>query len=85
MAEITFHQQELARIEHRITEIKRKIEGLHERLEMLEAAGLNPHPSHALLTFMMEHLEIMEMRREQVCRDVRIGQTIRKSGCWNER
>jgi hypothetical protein len=41
MAERVFHQENLARIECRITELKRKISGLHERLQMLETTFLS--------------------------------------------
>jgi hypothetical protein len=81
MSEKAFHRENLARIENRIFELKRRISGLQERLQTLEAAKLNTEPTYDLLAILTESLEVMELRRQLTLGDIRAGEVIGGTGC----
>jgi hypothetical protein len=79
MSEIKIHQGNLAYIENHIAELKIRIESLWKRLRILEAKKLNTEPTSDLLAILIEHLEVMEFRRQLAISDIRVGQTIGKT------
>jgi hypothetical protein len=85
MSERAFHDENQARIENRITEVKVRLWELQERLETLEDASLDPQHTHELIEVLIEHLALMEMRLEQTRDAIREGQIIGKTGARNER
>jgi hypothetical protein len=84
MFEKSLHEESLARIENRIVELKRKISGLQERLYMLEASNLNTETTYSLLVTLIDHLDVMELRRRITLQDISAGQFIGKTGCREE-
>lgn len=81
MSERVFHEENLARIENRIAELRRKIWGLQERMQILETAKFNTEATYSLLVLIIDHLEVMERRRQLTLHSIYEGQVIGKTGC----
>jgi hypothetical protein len=84
MSKSAFHQENLARIENHITQLNRKISGFRERLRILEAAERNTDSTYDLLVTLIEHLEVMELRRQLTLREIGTGQIKGNIGCREE-
>jgi archaellum component FlaC len=85
MSDKTFKQENLARIENRIEEVKVRLWELQERLRTLEDKNLDQQQTHALIDILIEHLTLMEIRLEQTQDDIRADQMTGKTGWQDER
>jgi len=85
MSDRTFRLQDLARIEARIKEVEVRILELQERLRMLESAGLNTVATDSLLSILIEHMQLLEIRRSLILNDIHTSQLIGKTGYRWER
>jgi hypothetical protein len=81
MSKSAVHHENLVRIENRIAELKRRISGLQERLRILAAAKRNTETTYDLLVILIDHLEVMERRRQLTVNDIGLGQVISGTGC----
>ena len=84
MSEKYLRQQNLARVENPIAELKISMLELQDRIQRREAAGRNTEIPRALLAVLGEHLEVIKIRHRQAQDYVAAGQIIRKTGCQQE-
>jgi hypothetical protein len=84
MSDRELHEQNLARIENHITELKVRMLELQERIKKQEAARRNTEISRALFAVLIEHFEVMKIREQQAWDDVHADGAVGKTGCRQE-
>jgi hypothetical protein len=84
MSDREFHQQNLARIEKHIAELKVRIFELQRRIQTQEDTRRNAEISQALFAILVEHLEVMKIREQQARDNVHADPIIGKAVCRQE-